>query len=594
MNIRICIVTLLLLLAGLAVGQSGNVKSISVKGNKSVSTEAILAAMQTKVGQAYLKDTLDSDTAAIQRLGFFQKVDIYATPDDPSGRDITVQVEEWPIVKEIRISGNHSVKTEEILKVVDIETGKIFNTRSVLPSVDRIRELYKKRGLAGDVSDFRLLADSPQTLSIVVLEMTVNSISFEGNKRTKPEFLQRLMRTHVGDAISENIWTADIRRISATHWFQDVSTHTDVPEPGKLDMTVKLKEQKTGTIGGGLQAEPGGPLALTAKIADSNYKGSGQSVGVNLIQGTRGDGLGGELSYGNPFLDKKNTQVQASLYSHLVYRFAGAGFGSNVTPTDDNLYTERRTGGSLLFGREIDNAISASISLRYEGIQTNNIPSNTTTGFIQQDGTLATMTLGLTRNRRDTDVDASRGDWFHVEVEPGLSHLTKVNGDLSSEISPGNNSYVKTTAEYRTYYSPQGKRDLADPEAPRRVFALRARFGAIAGNVPFSEQFFAGGGDTVRGYQDDRFWGKETLLTTLEYRHPLQRSLSLIGFVDYGGAWGGFSGVNTFTQSNEFQLNLGYGLGVSYRVPQIGPLRLDLGFDKYGKARTHFQISTSF
>jgi len=572
----------------------GIVHTVTVKGNKSVSTEAILAAMQTKVGGLYGKDTADADTVAIQRLGFFQKVDVYASPEAAAGRDITVEVEEWPVVKEIKISGNHGVPTEELLKVVDVEPGKIFNTRSVQPSVDKIRELYKKHGLFADVSDFRLLADSPQTLSIVVMEMTINSISFDGNKRTKVEFLKRLMRSRPGDTLSETVWGADIRRIMGTNWYKDVYTETTSPEPGKMDMTVKVKEQKTGNIGGGLQATPGGPLALTLKVDESNYKGTGQMVGVNLIQGTRGDGLGADLNYGNPFLDKKNTYVQASLYSHLSYLFAGSGFGSSVTPTNDNLYTQRHTGGSLLFGRELNNTISASVGLRYEGITTNNIPSNTTTGFIQQDGTLATLTAGVTRNRRDSDNDPSRGDWFRVQVEPGLSHLTKVSGDLSNQITAGDNGYVKTTAEYRAYYSPQKPRSFEDPEAPRRVFALRARFGAIAGNVPFSEQFFAGGGDTVRGYEDDRFWGKETLVTTLEYRHPLQKALSLIGFVDYGGAWGGFGGVNTWTQSSDFQLNLGYGVGVSYRVPQLGPLRLDLGFDKYGHARTHFQITTSF
>ena len=115
----------------------------------------------------------------------------------------------------------------------------------------------------------------------------------------------------------------------------------------------------------------------------------------------------------------------------------------------------------------------------------------------------------------------------------------------------------------------------------------------ISGKVPFFEQFFAGGADTVRGYEEDRFWGKQTIISTLEYRYPLQKALSLSAFIDYGGAWGGYGTVGKFTQSSASQLNIGYGIGVSFRSP-LGPLRLDLGFDKNGKSRTHFQIATSF
>jgi outer membrane protein insertion porin family len=111
--------------------------------------------------------------------------------------------------------------------------------------------------------------------------------------------------------------------------------------------------------------------------------------------------------------------------------------------------------------------------------------------------------------------------------------------------------------------------------------------------VPFFEQYFVGGSDSVRGYDEDRFWGKQTLLGTLEYRHPLQRSFNAIAFVDYGGAWGGYGKANNFEQSNTFNMHVGYGLGLSFRTP-LGPIRLDLGFDDRGKSRTHFLIGTSF
>lgn len=588
LNIRTCLAVGLACVAGTVMGQT--VKSITVKGNHEISSEAILAAMRTRVGQPSLRETLDGDQAAIERMGFFQKVDVSTQNDE-----IVVMVEEWPVVKEVHIGGNKGLKTEEILKTLDIETGKIFNSRTVQPNVEKIRKLYDDRGMIGDVVDYRLLPGSPQTLDIEVIEATVHSISFQGNTKTRGDYIGRLVRTRAGDVFNKDDWSSDLRRLYATNWFKDVRTLSRQQEPGQLDLILDFKEADTRTIALGAAADPRSAIAGTLNVTETNYRGTGQSFGIGLTQGAKGGGGPSvNLDYGNPFLDRANTSLNVTLYSRLVYRFAGTGFGSNETPTNDDLYTERRTGGAIAFGRDLDDVFSASLAFRMEDVKTNDLRTDISSGFIQQDGSLAAVTVGLTRNRRDVDSDPSRGDWFRIEVEPGFSHIGKVGGDLAAQTELGDNAYVKSTAEYRAYYSPEKQRSFDDPDAPRKVFAFRARYGAIAGKVPFFEQFFAGGAATVRGYDEDRYWGKQTLLASLEYRHPLMDRLSVIGFVDYGGAWGGFSGVNEFTQSQGFQLNVGYGVGVSYRVPKLGPLRLDLGFDKYGNPRTHFQIVAPF
>ena len=239
-----------------------------------------------------------------------------------------------------------------------------------------------------------------------------------------------------------------------------------------------------------------------------------------------------------------------------------------------------------------DNMFS-SVSARFEGIKTGNLSTNANTGFIKQDGTIGSVTFGLNANNRDVDVEPSRGDWWKVSVEPGVARITEIAGDQADQNLLGSNAFVKTNLEYRAYASPGQKPRGRELDAPRRVLAFRARYGVISGTVPFFEQYFAGGSDTIRGYPEDRFWGKQQFLTTLEYRHPIQKSFNIIGFVDYGGAWGGYGTVNNYSQSNGPRLQLGYGAGISLRTP-LGPIRLDVGFDEQGKSRTHFLIGTSF
>jgi outer membrane protein insertion porin family len=156
----------------------------------------------------------------------------------------------------------------------------------------------------------------------------------------------------------------------------------------------------------------------------------------------------------------------------------------------------------------------------------------------------------------------------------------------------GNKSFVRATGEYKTFSSkrPTNREKIFDA---RKVLAARVRVGTITGTVPFYEQLFMGGSDSLRGYADQRFWGKTALLASVEYRYPIQNTFSVIGFADYGGAWGGYSTINDFEQSDKFKMNLGYGLGVGFRTP-LGPIRIDFGFRPGGGSRTHFAIGGSF
>ncbi len=591
MNIRICTIALLWLAVAIANAQTVVIRSVTVNGNKEVSTEAILAAMRTRVGQPYVQATIDADKTTLENLGFFQAVDIQTTVVDDTNRDVIVQVEEWPLVKEIRVVGNKGISTEDIVKELDIAVGKVFNIRDRAPAAQRVEALYAKRGLFARVEDINPLTDSPGTISVSIIELTVNSVSVQGNTRTKTSVMRKMIKTRAGEPFRTDKWIADLRRLVGTQWFENVRPVENQPEPGKIDLVADVKEARTGNFAIGAQMDPRSSLAGTLRLSDSNFRGSGQSIGFSVIQGTAGGGPSIEMDYGNPFMDDRGTALNVSLYSRLIYRFQGIGFGSNNTPTEDDIFSERRTGAALAVGRTFSDDISASIAVRYEGIKTSDVNTDSSTGFIQQDGTLATLTLGLTRNRRDVDIDPSRGDWFRIEVQPGFANITAVGGELNDTL--GRKNFLKTTAEYRLYWSDQKPRTRNELDAPRRVLALRARYGTITGDVPFFEQFFMGGASTIRGYEEDRFWGNQSLLTTLEYRVPIQKALSVSAFVDYGGAWGGYGQVGSYSQSRSANFKIGYGLGVSFRSP-LGPLRLDIGFDDRGKSRTHFQIATSF
>lgn len=574
------------------------IREIDIRGSANINKETILAVMRTKVGQPYVQAQLDSDKKAIEDMGFFQAVDVRAREVGGGNWQVVVEVVEFPKIKEIRIVGNEALKDEDITKVMaeyGMAIGKVYNLKSVNSVASAIRKLYSDRGYFAQIdAPFGLLPESPETLNVTIIELKVNSVSVQGATRTKKYVLDRMIKTRSGDTLYIPKWRNDLQKLYSTQWFEKVESieNLSAEDPGKVDLIADVKEARTGIFNIGLQIDPRNSVAGLVRLTDTNFKGTGQTIGAGILQGSRGGGTSVDLNYGNPFIDRRDTSLNASVYSRVIYRFTGVGFGGENTPTQDDQFTERRTGISVGVTRPFREQYYGSVGLRMENVKTGDLSVDNTTGFIQQDGDLALLSLGLTRDRRDVGLDPASGDYTRLLVEPGYSNIDKVGGDVSDTSILGSNTFARSTLEYRTYWSPQPPRGLKVDE-PRRVLAIRARYGRIDGNVPFFEQFFVGGSDSLRGYAEDRFWGTEMATFSAEWRQPIQKAFNAVLFVDYGSAWGGYGSVNRYTQSSDPKFKLGYGIGFSFRTP-LGPIRLDFGFDNRGKSRTHFIIGTSF
>lgn len=573
---------------------AGVVKEIVVKGNKVESTAGILATMQTKVGKLYNSALLDADSNALYSLGVFSKKPLITADHNADGTfTVTVEVVENPIIKEVRVVGNSLVKTQVILNAITLKQGQIFDLRQAALSQNAIQDLYQKKGVFA-LAQITIPPESPQTLNVEVIETKVGSVKVTGNVRTKPRVFQHLIHTKPGQVFDLSRWERDMRRIQDTGWFSQVTPSLQPgTDPDLVDLGVKVQEQQTGQFQFGVQVDPSSSFAGFVHFVESNFKGTGQTIGAGFTQGTAGGGPSVDLAYTNPFIDSSNTSLSVRLYSDVVYRFTNTIFGGSSVPTNANEYDERHTGATVGFARPIGTGQTASLSTRIEQVKTNNLNTTSGTQFIQQDGSIAAVTMEYGDDRRDVADNASRGDYLTLDLQPGYSDVTNVGGVLTGQGYLGSSFFTKIYGDYRVYYTPDKARTIQDLEAPKHVFAFRLRGGAILGNVPFFEQFFAGGADTIRGYDDDRFWGKEYLIATAEYRYPLQKNLYVVPFIDYGGAWGGYGSVNSYAQTNSMALHLGYGIGMAFQTP-FGPIHIDFGVNDHGGTRTTFLISRSF
>jgi translocation and assembly module TamA len=128
-------------------------------------------------------------------------------------------------------------------------------------------------------------------------------------------------------------------------------------------------------------------------------------------------------------------------------------------------------------------------------------------------------------------------------------------------------------------------------------FLARVQFGGSAtngyqNNIPPSLRFFAGGDQSVRGYDyqslspknsdGDRIGGRYMVAGSAEYQYSLTEKWRVATFIDQG---------NSFNSLELPSLKTGVGFGVRWVSP-VGPLRLDLAkaLDDDGGIRLHFSM----
>ena len=112
--------------------------------------------------------------------------------------------------------------------------------------------------------------------------------------------------------------------------------------------------------------------------------------------------------------------------------------------------------------------------------------------------------------------------------------------------------------------------------------------------LPKSLRFFAGGGNSVRGYDYESLGetndsgsvkgGKQLLDLSLEYQHPIKNGWSAAVFADAGNAFDDFKNTD---------LKVGVGFGARWSSP-VGPVKIDLGFptDDFSQPKLYLSIGS--
>jgi len=396
---------------------------------------------------------------------------------------------------------------------------------------------------------------------------SIAEITISGNDLTKDHIVTREFELNPGDVFVLETLRADVRRLYNLGIFPSVRV-TPYETEGGLGLEYVLSEF------------PGLIPFITANYSELNGWSAGPAVSATNLFGRNLDVsaymlFGGRraysLKFGAPWI--LDERVSLNVVARRITR-------------DNDYYGFEETSDEFTpeIGRPIGENGRARLMFSYFGVESDK-DGHTLTGDNRDDMFRVGAAIGY--DSRNDYRNPHEGWELDLEV-------MRTGGALG-----GDGDFWTTSGDVRRY-QPLGERHTL---AVGTLATLQT--GRVGIDIPEYMQFNLGGVNSIRGYAPDglamTFRGKNQLITTVEYRFlasdireyeifgwPVGLGLQLALFGDAGLAW---SDDNDFSWKST---ETGYGVGVRLLVPVVDMVRMDVGFDRDGRAVFHLAIAQKF
>jgi outer membrane protein assembly complex protein YaeT len=644
--------------------------AVDIGGNKNfLDTAKLKSYLQIQPARRFLSHgryseiLLQSDVATLEglyRSNGFRDVKIETKVDDnyqgsPNKLAVHISIQEGPRTRvgEVHVVGNEQVPTSS-LPELSIQAGQPYSEQDLASDRERILSYYFDHGFPNASLELSTTPSTTQANRMDVTyaisegeRFTVDHVMVAGTEHTRDYVVQRELRVRSGDALSQQDLLDTQTRLYDLGIFSQVDTAVQNPEgtdPQK-NVLVQVQEAKryTFTYGIGLEFQTGQPSGTSAAQGET---GVSPRVGFDV---TRLNVFGRNETL--DFQSHVGRLQQRGLISYTVPKlFDSDKFKLIYTVFYDNsldvaTFTSRRLEGKIDLRQQFGNPGTepgtrpgpSSITYRFDfrQVEARDFANNFGPGEISVLSLPARVGgPGFTfiRDKRDNPLESTRGNYFTLD------------GFLASSYLGSEADFGRLLAQNSTYqaFGGKGRPSHQFVFARSTTIGLQQPFngtrvrppGACATDpntnesfcegfplIPLPEQFFAGGGNSHRGFGLNQagprdpssgfpVGGTAVFVNNLELRFP-PTSLPYLGegfgfaiFHDMGNVFTAphdvLKGLMRWHQPDPLQClpssttatqcisdfnNSGYdytshavGVGVRYKTP-IGPLRFDFGYN---------------
>ncbi len=621
-------------------GKRAKIRQINIVGNKQFKDKELLGEFELKTpnwlswykqGDRYARESLQGDLEKLRSFymdrGYANfRVESTQVAIAPEKDDIfvTINIDEGEVYKvsEVKLAGNLVVPEEELRKMILVQPGQTFSNKLVTTSQEYLSYRLGTDGYAfAEIDPVPTPNEETKEVSLTFFiepgnRVYVRHVNFLGTDSINDETLRREMRQLEGAYLSNQAVERSKERLQRLAYIKSVETET-TPVPGSpdlVDVDVSIEEGLPGQFSGGIGYSESYKFLLNGSFVHSNYRGRGERVALELQTGRFSKVY--SFQHTNPYTSIDGVSRSTSFAYRDVTQFVSASSDFSTKQLSAGLtygypiseYQGMRLGFSLQRAELLTSA-SGSASQAVDWVRQN----GDTFVRIGNFGGLPVQFFGTRFNALELT-----GGWAYDSRVPFLFPMRGMQHsiDLSYTVPGSDVEYWNVSYDYSQYL----------PLWRNFILATKVEigYGRALGDttaVPPYRNFFGGGPNSVRGFEESRLGPKDNfgnpyggnlkVIGRVELLFPLPRkwqSSARVGlFYDVGNIFYQGGGVQ-FTDRAGFPVDLSFdveelrssaGIGVQWLAP-LGlfrfsyaiPLKYRKGTElNYGDQLEGFQFS---
>ncbi len=600
----------------IAEGKAARIRHINVVGNETFEDEDLLREWESGTtnwrswytrNDQYSREKLSGD---LERLNSYYldrgyvdfNIESTQVAISPDKRDVFVVagVVEGEIysISDVQVTGDTVIPREEMERLLLVGKGTTFSRRLLEMTSDSMSLVLANIGHAfAEVTPIPTVDREKREVAINFFvepgpRVYVRRILFKGNTRTADDVLRRELRQYESMWYSQAALDRSKLRLDRLGHFENIEFETiEVPgAPDQVDVEVSLKERSSGSFMFGLGYSQLAGLITSVSVVQNNFFGTGNRVGVTVQHNAFSRRY--DFSYFDPYFNQDGVSVGYNLY----YR--------ELDQQDFNVASFTSDSGAVqaVFGIPLNETDGFTTTFSLDRNQITISPEFTAQPIVSYINALGRRTfnawrteLAWARDSRNAFFNPTRGTFQRLSAEITL---------------PGSTAeYYKLYYQFARYW----------PISRSLILLTSAEIGygdAYGENselgLPFFENFYAGGVNSIRTFEDNTLGPVGFGLLNPDFRQPLGGALKTTGsielifptlfersdtmrlsaFLDFGNV---FASTDTFELS-EFRGSAG--LSMRWQAP-VGPIVLNLGVplrkqDDDRIERLQFSFGTQF